>query len=189
MATNSWRVSAAIPCMRASDYRRLGLHQPGGAEAHAAGGPFDYADLAEAFTVVMRRRRELLTRQLSRLPAFAKKERRKARELQLRSRFARQRTSALPSVLPLAGRLRSGRLRHGRHPQPRRQLLCLLEAARRPSRGSAPKATSTSTSTCWSGEGPVEEAEDGGRADSRTDAGRRPGRLERRQAPGPQTAG
>jgi CheY-like chemotaxis protein len=78
-----------------------------GFDAHL-GKPFDYADLAEAFTVVMRRRRELLTRQLSRLRAFAKQERRKARELQPRSRFARERTAALPSVLPLAGRLRSG---------------------------------------------------------------------------------
>ena len=89
-----------------------------GFDAHL-GKPFDYADLAEAFTVVMRRRRELLTRQLRRLRAFAKEERRKARELQQRSRFARERTAALgslahkrasrrsPSVLPLAGRLRS----------------------------------------------------------------------------------
>jgi CheY-like chemotaxis protein len=77
-----------------------------GFDAHL-GKPFDYADLAEAFTVVMRRRRQLLIRQLSRLRAFAKEECRKARGLQQRSRFARGRTSALPSVLPLAGRLRS----------------------------------------------------------------------------------
>jgi CheY-like chemotaxis protein len=53
------------------------------------GKPFDYADLAEAFKIAMRRLRALSVRQRDRLRAFAKKQRLKARELRQRRRGRR----------------------------------------------------------------------------------------------------
>ena len=68
------------------------------------GKPFNYADLADAFTIVMRRCRNRFTRQLARLRAFAKEQRRKGQEVRQRSRFAQAKASRLRSVFRLAGR-------------------------------------------------------------------------------------
>jgi CheY-like chemotaxis protein len=65
-----------------------------GFDAHLA-KPFDYADLAVAFTVVMFRRRELYHQQRDRLRTFAEQVRREARELRQASRSVLRRTPTL----------------------------------------------------------------------------------------------
>jgi two-component system cell cycle response regulator DivK len=59
------------------------------------GKPFTYAELARVFSAVMRRRPELLVRQLGRLRAFAKGERRKAQALRHEARQAVARRASL----------------------------------------------------------------------------------------------